>query len=90
MGTNAIIVKENINGKFEGVRLNYDGYLEHAGRILHEHYNNEDKIDVLLKQGDLSILDTESDKCMTYNRDSANKEQNAQTFVRLSDFGSVP
>jgi len=44
----------------------------------------------LLKLGNLSILETEPDKCVAYNRDWARKEQNAQTFARLSDFGSVP
>ena len=54
MSTNsAIAVMES--GIIKAIYCHWDGYLEHNGRILQEHYN-EAKANELISLGDLSIL----------------------------------
>ena len=55
MATRATIAKLDNNG-VKAIYLHSDGYLEHAGRILNEHYNTEEKVDELLSYGDVSII----------------------------------
>ena len=55
MATRATIAKLDDNG-IKAIYLHSDGYLEHAGRILDEHYRDESKIDELLAHGDVSSL----------------------------------
>jgi len=38
------------------VYCHHDGYLDHNGRILFEHYNSEDKVEALINIGDFSSL----------------------------------
>ena len=58
MATRATIAKMQKDGSgIKAIYLHSDGYLEHAGRILAEHYRDESKVDELLAQGDVSMLD---------------------------------
>lgn len=55
MGTrSAIIVK--VGKGYKGIYCHWDGYPSHVGRILHEHYNTQDKANALVALGDLSSL----------------------------------
>ena len=57
MATRATIAKMQKDGSgIKAIYLHSDGYLEHAGRILAEHYQDESKVDELLNQGDVSSL----------------------------------
>ena len=57
MATRATIAKIQKDGSgIKAIYLHSDGYLEHAGRILAEHYQDESKVDELLNQGDVSSL----------------------------------
>jgi hypothetical protein len=57
MATRAVIGKLQTDGSgIKAIYLHSDGYLEHAGRILNEHYQDESKVDELLDQGDVSSL----------------------------------
>ena len=57
MATRAVIGKLQTDGSgIKAIYLHSDGYLEHAGRILAEHYKDESKVDELLDQGDVSSL----------------------------------
>ena len=47
MATRATIAKLDNNG-VKAIYLHSDGYLEYAGRILDEHYQDESKVDELL------------------------------------------
>ena len=38
------------------VYCHHDGYLDHNGRILFEHYNSEDKVEALIELGDFTSL----------------------------------
>ena len=55
MATRAIIAKLNDKG-VKAIYSHSDNYLEHTGKILDQHYANEDKVDELLAQGDASII----------------------------------
>jgi hypothetical protein len=58
MGTRSFIVIKMPSG-FKGVYCHWDGYLEHVGRILREHYTAPAKIEDLIEHGDISSLDVE-------------------------------
>ena len=55
MATRAIIAKLDDKG-VQAIYSHSDNYLEHTGKILDQHYANEDKVDELLAQGDASII----------------------------------
>ena len=83
MATRATIAKLDKNG-VKAIYLHSDGYLEHAGIILDEHYRDESKVDELLAHGDISSLNknigeklpfndyklfAEKEQCRFYHRD---------------------
>jgi len=84
MSTRSAIGIKNSDGFITGVYCHYDGYLDHNGRILKEHYDNKNKVEELLSYGDMSSLreninpnDNEEhnfehkqrDVCVFYHRD---------------------
>jgi len=56
MGTRSTIALEFADGTVEQVYCHWDGYLEHNGKILQEHYSDPFKLRDLIDQGDLSSL----------------------------------
>jgi len=56
MGTRSTIALEYADGTVEQVYCHWDGYLEHNGKILQEHYSNPFKLRDLMDLGDLSSL----------------------------------
>jgi hypothetical protein len=57
MATRAVIGKLERDGSgIKAIYLHSDGYLEHAGIILDEHYRDENKVDELIAHGDVSSL----------------------------------
>ena len=44
---------------YRGVYCHWDGYLEHVGRILRDHYTDPAKLAELIEHGDISILGPE-------------------------------
>jgi hypothetical protein len=56
MATRATIAKLDDNG-VKAIYLHSDGYLNHAGKILDQHYQDKDKVNELLAHGDVSFLD---------------------------------
>ena len=94
MATRATIAKMQTDGSgIKAIYLHSDGYLEHAGRILNEHYQDESKVDELLKNGDLSVLDAnigekinfddfelrhKNKQCLFYNRDRGENRKEAE------------
>lgn len=81
MSTRAHIVKKLENGKYIGIYHHSDGYPSWLGKLLAEHYTDEEQLDKLLALGDLSCagslpeddpnlwkfgLSGDSNKCRTY------------------------
>lgn len=59
MATRSTISIRNADGSYTGIYCHWDGYLENNGRILGEHYTNEEKIRQLLALGSISSLGEE-------------------------------
>ncbi len=58
MGIRSFIAIKTADG-FKGAYCHWDGYLEHVGRLLREHYTDPAKIAELIEHGDISSLDAE-------------------------------
>lgn len=56
MSTRSYIAKQIGEDKYLTVYCHNDGYLSYNGAMLIDHYNSEEKVDELLKLGDLSCL----------------------------------
>ena len=57
MGTRSMIAIENPNSlAVKSIYCHWDGYLEHNGAILNEHYTASPKVNNLIALGDLSSL----------------------------------
>jgi len=59
MATRSVISKIDkkvSNGEITAVYCHSDGYLSWNGKILNEHYRNENKVDELLSNGGISVL----------------------------------
>lgn len=82
MSTRSEIAILNSDGTVTGIYCHWDGYVEHNGKILSEHYQKIEKVKKLISGGDLSSLHREieptakhsfenpqDDVCIYYHRD---------------------
>jgi hypothetical protein len=75
MATRSHIGVRNTDGTIDYIYCHFDGYPAHNGKILTDHYADMDKVNALMKLGDLSILGSEIgerqdfDDRSTHNRD---------------------
>ena len=75
MATRSHIGVRNTDGTVDYIYCHFDGYPSHNGKILIDHYADMDKVNALMKLGDLSILGAEIggqqdfDDRSTHNRD---------------------
>jgi hypothetical protein len=80
MATRSYIGIRNTDDSVDYIYCHYDGYPEHNGEILTEHYSNTSRVRSLLELGDLSVLgkffgekqDFDKrvvDTCLAYGRD---------------------
>ena len=91
MATRSVIAKLDEKG-VEAIYCHYDGYLSNNGKILDQHYADEDKVNELLAHGDVSTLDenigekinfgdiklrAKNKQCMFYARDRGEKYKEA-------------
>ena len=58
MGTRSTIALEFADGTVQQVYCHWDGYLDHNGKILAEHYSDPFKLRDLIDMGDISSLGT--------------------------------
>jgi hypothetical protein len=59
MATRSHIGVRNTDGTVDYIYCHFDGYPTHNGKILTDHYADMDKVNALMKLGDLSILGAE-------------------------------
>ena len=106
MATRSIIAKieaKGIGGANDTIKAVYchnDGYLEHVGTVLDSHYQDESKVDELLKHGDLSSLGNnigekinwddielqhKNQQCMFYARDRGENIKAKQPTILEDD-----
>lgn len=89
MATRSLIgIKLNDN-IVKTIYCHWDGYPEHNGAILMNHYNTPAAITALMELGDLSALAETPDQCTAYHRDRKEpwhmvepREMNASTVVK--------
>jgi len=90
MATRSNIGILNSDGTVNYIYCHYDGYLEHNGQILNEHYTTEGKVRALMALGDLSVLgedigekqdfmDRVKGTCLAYGRDRGETGVKART-----------
>ena len=79
MATRSIIAKLDDKG-VQAIYCHNDGYLSNNGKILDQHYRDEDKVNELLAEGDISSLrDTIADTTF-YARDRGEENKEAVTL----------
>jgi len=59
MGTRSTIALEYADGTVDQIYCHWDGYLDHNGRILQDHYSDPFKLRELIDLGDMSSLGTQ-------------------------------
>lgn len=102
MSTRSYIVRENPDGSYTGIYCHCDGYLTYNGAMLLDHYATRDRVERLITNGHLSVLDERIEPdpslphsfenrqpgvCVFYGRDRGEKFQNPMK-VDLSEIDS--
>ena len=97
MATRSTIAMEFADGSVGQVYCHWDGYPEHNGKILLEHYSNRRKLHELIDLGDLSSLAPEigtqhdfdtrvNGECTFYGRDGGEDDVAARYFDSYQDY----
>ena len=73
MATRSNIGILNSDGTVDYIYCHFDGYVEHNGKILNEHYSEEGSVWGLIALGDLSILGPELGEKQDFNSPRKNK-----------------
>jgi hypothetical protein len=90
-------VKNHKEGTVDYIYCHWDGYPEYVGKVLTEYYQDMDRVDALMKLGDLSFLGSEIGEkhefgkspnpkwCIAYGRDrnEPNSIVHSSTFEGL-------
>jgi hypothetical protein len=86
MATRSTICIQDTDGTVTGVYCHNDGYLDHNGRILLNHYTDEESVRALIGLGNLSVLGSTPDNSFAYGRDRGESDQEAQTEISWESF----
>ena len=97
MATRSTIALEFADGTVQQVYCHWDGYLDHNGRILEEHYSDPFKLRELIDLGDLSSLapnigtkhdfDAGADgECTFYGRDRGESDTEAASYDNYDSY----
>ena len=99
MATRSNIGIVNQDKSITSIYVHYDGYPEHNGKILLNHYNNDDIVNGLMNLGDLSILgeklnptethtfaEPQKGVCVAYGRDRGDTGTDSRTFEDLGEY----
>ena len=85
MATRSFIGKLNKDDSITGIYCHWDGYPEHAGRILIDNYLTEQQVDQLLALGDLSSIAPTLVECESYSS-RGEKGVEAKSYKDLQAF----
>lgn len=100
MATRSTISICNDDGSIDKIYCHWDGYIEHNGKILKENFNTKEKIQELIKLGDLSSLapnvnpasfdhsfdNREDNVCVFYGRDRGEDDVSSQYYASIDDY----
>lgn len=101
MGTRSRIARQNDDGTFTSIYCHWDGYPDHHGPILLDHYSSRAKSAKLMELGDLSSLGSgpgekhdfdaasNRDWCTAYGRDRGEKGVEAETSSTLEELATL-
>lgn len=90
MATRSYIGVRNLDASVDYIYCHFDGYPDHNGIILTEHYADMDKVNALMKLGDLSVLGEQIGEkhdfnkrtrgwCLAYGRDRGESNVSVRT-----------
>jgi hypothetical protein len=97
MATRSTIAIEYADGTVDQIYCHWDGYLEHNGKILQEHYSDPFKVQKLMDLGDMSSLapnigtqhsfeKAPEGECTFYKRDRNESGVGAKRFKDYADY----
>lgn len=97
MGTRSTIALEYADGTVDQIYCHWDGYLEHNGQMLAEHYTDPFKVRQLMDLGDMSSLQPSigsqhafekapEGECTFYKRDRNESGCGANKFFDFEDY----
>lgn len=88
MATRCAIGRKLEDGTIEAIYCHFDGYPEHTGKLLVERYNTEEKVEGLLKLGDISVLKGNLSETIAYHRDCNEDWEDVapKTFESFKEF----
>ncbi len=86
MGTRSTIALEFADGTVEQVYCHWDGYLEHNGKILAEHYMDPFKVKELLALGGFSSLEATVEGTATTAYTQRGEECRIEKFIDYEDY----
>jgi hypothetical protein len=98
MGTRSDIIVQHANGIWKRIYCHWDGYLEHNGKLLAAHYNNQERAEAVVKEGDMSSLAEQCTRpkghtfdtpvkgyCVYYGRDRKEKDVAGKVGASLAE-----
>jgi len=68
MSTNCSISVKTADRKFRTIYCHWDGYPQHTGNILNNHYNSQEMAEVLVAMGDASYIESTIGKSQFYGK----------------------
>ena len=86
MSTSAAIGIRQPDGTVRAVRLNWDGYVAHAGAILGGWYKTAEAVNALIALGDLSKINETVERCVAYHRDCREQYRLPRSFASVEDY----
>ena len=97
MATRSTIALEFADGTVQQVYCHWDGYLDHNGQILAQHYKDPFKLQLLMEQGDMSSLapnigsqhafeKAPEGECTFYKRDRNESGTGAKRFKDFQEY----
>ena len=86
MSTSAAIGIREPDGKVRAIRLNWDGYVAHAGAILGGGDKTTEAANDLIALGDLCEINETLETCVAYHRDCGEQYNLPRTFASVEDY----
>ena len=86
MGTRSTIALEFADGTVEQVYCHWDGYLEHNGKILSEHYMDPFKVRDLINLGGFSSLDKTVEETAATAYTQRGETKQVEKFIDFEDY----
>ena len=101
MSTNSTIAVVREDGQVAQIYCHWDGYIEHNGRMLVDHYNTQELAEELVSLGDLSQLcenihprpgeihafrNAQAGVCVYYGRDRHETDVDVRVFQDLEEY----